>query len=202
MSNRSLKLILLRHCEDLGSQVQKFEDSRLTIKGESDAAIIGNNLINENITKIFTSPLLRTLQTARIIGNIIKLPPQPNELLRDRDVGDAIGMTYSQVQNKFSQILNKSMFDRNFQFPNGETNDEAYNRAKKFLTEIMTTPAGITESILIISHPLTLNYMLYLILGMGFQDGIFFQFEHGMACTVNKELSARNFQFQEMRKLY
>lgn len=191
---RAYTLYLLRHCHDVASKVGKFEDLPLTLEGEAHASQIAQYLISQNITEIYSSPMKRALQTASIISQVTNIPVKESLLIKDRDVGQANGMTYHQVQTKFSHLLKGSNFGPDFRFPGGESNLEVFNRANEIVSTIFTRTFGMSSQTLVVSHSLTLNYLLYIILDMGFKETLLFQFEPGMGCIIKKGLSNSNFQ--------
>ncbi|ARM75015.1 2,3-diphosphoglycerate-dependent phosphoglycerate mutase [Acidianus manzaensis] len=60
----------------------------LTEEGEKQAKSVAKELKNLNISKIYTSPVLRAYQTARIIGNELGLIPIVDDRLRERYLGE------------------------------------------------------------------------------------------------------------------
>ena len=202
MKNRSIKLYLIRHSEDLASQLRKFEDSKLTINGEYQAQSISEYLQYEKINRIFVSPKLAAKQTGQIISDKLKINLIESDLLEDRDVGIARNSSYKAVQNKFSEILSQSTSHINFRFPEGESNGDVYERSKKFFLNYIQTSGGTNENIVVISHSLTLNYLIYILHDIGFQSELHYLFEHGMGCILKKEHGKMVFRVTELRKFY
>lgn len=180
----------------------KFEDLKLTINGESQARRIANYLKDEIFTTVFTSPMQRAKQTAEIISQKLDLSINESGLLKDRDVGDAAGMSYKKVQTQFSQLLSQSTFSSNFKFPGGETNGEVFDRAQQFVDKYISTSGGTNQNILIVSHSLTLNYLIYILQKLGFQDELLYLFEYGMGCIINKEYGKLIFRMIEFSNFY
>ncbi|MCE7734268.1 MAG: histidine phosphatase family protein [Candidatus Heimdallarchaeota archaeon] len=202
MQKRSIKLFLIRHCEDVASQMGKFEDLKLTINGESQAREIAKFLKSEALTSIFTSPMERAKQTAQIISQDLELSIIESDLLKDRDVGTVAGMSYEKVQKQYSQLLSQSTFSSGFKFPGGETNGEVFQRAQQFIDKYINTSGGTNQSILIVSHSLTLNYLIYILQNLGFQDELLYLFEYGMGCIINKEYGKLIFRMIEFTNFY
>jgi len=193
---RKITIFLIRHTEDLASQRGRFEDLKLTIAGEVKAQKIGLFLKSKGIHKLYSSPMMRTVQTAALISDNISQEVIPNELLRDRYLGQAQGLTYQQVQSKFSSVLAQSTFGIDFKFPDGESNGDLYDRAVRFSKEILETTVGTTEQIAVISHPLMLNYIMYYLMGIGFQNKLLYKFEYGMCAIMSKDRDALTFQIE------
>ena len=192
--DRAYTLYLLRHCHDVASQVGKFDDLPLTLDGEAHAQRIAEFLVTQNITEIYSSPMKRALQTAEIISNRINVMVKQTPLIKDRDVGEASGMTYHQVQTKFGHLLKESSFGQDFKFPGGESNLDVYKRTEEIVSTIFSRTFGMSSQTLVVSHTLTLNYLMYIILKLGFRAELMFQFEPGMGSILKKEHSHPNFQ--------
>src|SRR5690606_36515134 len=65
----------------------------LSDEGRWQAARLGERLQHEGITALYTSPLSRTMETARIVGAACKLEPHAREELREISHGRWEGMT-------------------------------------------------------------------------------------------------------------
>jgi broad specificity phosphatase PhoE len=202
MQNRSIKLFLLRHCEDVGSQLRKFEDLKLTVNGEAQAEKIGSFFNDTATTEIYTSPMIRTKQTAEIISQKIGISPVESVLLKDRDIGEFAGKTFKQVQKQYTKLFNQSTFASDFKFPGGETNSDVFLRAHQFIETFLNTSRGTNEVTLIISHSLILNYIIYILQKLGFQPELLYLFEYGMGCVINKEYGQSVFRMIEFRNFY
>ena len=72
-------------------RLQGHKDSKLTEFGIKTAMKLGKYLKNENITKIFSSDLGRCSQTAKIVANILDVPIECSNELRERNFGKLNG---------------------------------------------------------------------------------------------------------------
>ena len=72
-----MELYLIRHGQSTNNEgvLPRAADPPLTDIGEEQARWTGESLKDEGITRLYCSPMLRTLQTAKIISDIIDLPP-------------------------------------------------------------------------------------------------------------------------------
>ena len=64
------------------------------------------------------------------------------------------------------------------------------------------TTGGINENVVIISHSLVLNYLVYILQNLDFQSDLLYLFEHGMGCILHKEHGKTLFRMIELRKFY
>ena len=163
----SNKYFILRHGESL-INVKKLSScwpekihSPLTKKGELQIEQAAQRLKRENIDLIFSSDLLRTKQTAEIIGKGLGVKVIFDKRLRDIDVGvfnekpvEEVG----QFWNKGERLSPLEHYSRRFQAapPQGENYVEIEKRMFGFVKEIDKKYQG--KNILIVSHkrPVTL----------------------------------------------
>jgi len=118
----------------------------LTKKGKATVREAGKKVKNKNIDLIFSSDLLRTKETAEIVGRILKIKPKYDKRLREIGFG----------------IFNSgpiSIFDRYFKYneqrikkgaPEGESYSDVSRRIASFFREVNKKHKG--KNILIISH--------------------------------------------------
>lgn len=196
--DRYTKIILLRQGIDRGNQVQRFSDEEMTIEGIAQIQKITQLLEKQNISRIYSSPMRSSVQSSKIIETGLGVICQIEDDIRPRDMGIVQGMSYRDVQNKFSELLAHSTFGIDFKFPDGETNGDVYERAGKFLANLLKSTQGIKETILIISSPLVLNYIVYHLHNIGFKEGMLYIFEYGQFAIL--ESQSNYFQLTEFRK--
>ena len=72
-----MELYLIRHGQSANNAgvLPRVADPLLTDIGVEQARWVGESLKNEGITRLYCSPMLRTLQTAQMISDNINLPP-------------------------------------------------------------------------------------------------------------------------------
>jgi broad specificity phosphatase PhoE len=171
----------------MASQKQKFEDLPLTIEGKANAVRTAEFISQFRITSIFSSPLKRAKETAVTIADKLEIETVIDDRLKDRSVGQAYGLTYQEVREKYSSILNNSPYRMDARFPDGESNYDVYERVGDFLKEILLTAKGTAEGIVIVSHPLSLNYMIYHLQDMGFREALMYSFEPSYLAILEKQ---------------
>ena len=69
---------LVRHGETILNSEKRRQDEKggLSQKGIQEVEDLGNRLLNMKIQKIFISPYERTLETASIVNNYLKIKPK------------------------------------------------------------------------------------------------------------------------------
>lgn len=134
-------IYLIRH----GQKEKQIINPPLTLIGQKEAKLTGEYFKNITIEKIFSSPLIRTMETATIISKTLDMNFETDPLLQERfDWGDTPGQTFSEFitdWRKASQI-------RNWKPENGFSSIEAGQRMQKFIDQINKN----YKNIIIISH--------------------------------------------------
>lgn len=96
----------------------------LTEKGRLQAEEAAMKLKSERIELVYASPLLRTKQTAEIIGKLLNLPTHFSSRLKDyRRCKEHEGLHVSEYSILSDYLLWKQSteFDKSFSLPNGES---------------------------------------------------------------------------------
>ncbi len=119
---------LVRH----GLKVSRDEDTLLSEAGVSQAELTGSYFKSKKIARVFVSPAKRTLQTAGIINNYLQVPQTTDSRLLER-------MMYEPSCGTFEAFLaewDKTMVDRDYQPPYGDSSKSAGERVIRLLDEI------------------------------------------------------------------
>jgi broad specificity phosphatase PhoE len=159
---------LLRHGQSLknvkniaSSWPEKFY-SPLTGKGKRQAKEVAEKLKMKKIDLIFSSDLLRTKQTAEIIGKRLGIKPRFDKRLREIKIGAFNGKPIAEIgkfwRKKEGNLIPLKHYLRRYKFslPGGENYLQAEKRMQRFLKETDKKYSG--KKILIVSHqrPITL----------------------------------------------
>lgn len=118
----------------------------LTKEGKMVVKEAAQKLLDKNIDLIFSSPLLRTVQTAEIVGKILKVKPKSDKRLREIDFGifnnGPLERMWKHFKNEQDRIRQRS--------PKGKSYSEILKRMYDFLESTDKKYKG--KNILIISH--------------------------------------------------
>jgi len=158
---------ILRHGESLKNKKRisaswpEIFYSPLTKKGERQIKEIAKKLSKKKINLIFSSDLLRTKQTALIVGKELDLKPKFDKRIREVDYGIFNWKTTNEIGRFWDperKLAPLEYYLKRFQIPlpGGETYAEVEKRMFEFIKEIDKKYQG--KNILIVSHqrPLTL----------------------------------------------
>ncbi|MBI1886680.1 MAG: histidine phosphatase family protein [Chloroflexi bacterium] len=103
-----MRLFLVRHGEtDVNAQGLALgrADVPLNERGRWQVARLALALRAEAITTVYTSPLQRCLDTARAIASARGREPIVEEGLIEMDIGEAEGLTFAEVRERYPKVL-------------------------------------------------------------------------------------------------
>jgi probable phosphoglycerate mutase len=150
-------IYLLRHGETVWNTAGRFQgqkDSPLTRRGIEQADQVGRLLARkiagvEAQFEVHVSPLGRARQTAERIAQSIQLPSKDEARLMEVTVGSWDGMTHFEIDMEYPGALQGAdTFDWYFRSPDGETFDDACDRAKGWLADISQPTIAISHGLM------------------------------------------------------
>lgn len=160
------QLVVLRHGETAWNAERRFQghaDTPLNERGRRQATAAGRLLERFDFDDVYSSPLQRALDTARLVAPGREIVTDPR--LMEIDVGSWAGMTRDEVIADMpgypALYASGADFRRS---PTGETLSEIVARGLPAVREIAEAHSGRT--VLIVSHGLLLNRVLHAILGL------------------------------------
>jgi broad specificity phosphatase PhoE len=129
-------IVLVRHGETDWNREHRFQghaDQPLNTAGREQALELADLLRDEPVAALYTSPLRRASETARVIGDRLGLVPHELEALREIDVGDWEGLTIDEVRARFPERADVGWHAG---WANGETHEELGARVVPALLEL------------------------------------------------------------------
>jgi broad specificity phosphatase PhoE len=126
-------------------------DEGLDEEGVKQANILGMRLKGEGISKIYTSPVKRALQTAEILNNYLLTGVLLEEDLREMGIGQWEGMPEEEVKSKYPEewaIWNECPKD--LTLPGREALSSVQERAVKTVNKILC--ADSSRKIVVVTH--------------------------------------------------
>lgn len=137
-------------------------DVPLTEQGKADAKSAGNLLCGVQFDKVYTSDLIRAIQTADIA--LPECEKERTPLLREINLGELEGKTVAECVEEYGEnyLIQKGM--RNFGDFGGENYDMHLDRVKKFL-EMVASEEDI--SVAVFCHEGTIKCALDIVLQVG-----------------------------------
>ncbi len=163
------KVILIRHGES-EKNIKNIHSSKadkysLTPVGEKQAEMYGYLLKEENVDVFYSSPLLRTKQTAEIVSSKIGIPVEYVDALRENSLGDWEEIDLGKLGKEDSRYIKFKEMRRSgdlaaFDFipPGGESLKEVQERLNNWLVEVLKNNQG--KTILICTHELIISFFI------------------------------------------
>jgi broad specificity phosphatase PhoE len=149
---QTTQFILARHGETKWNRLRRLQghlNSELTQTGIEQASELASCIANDSIEILFSSPLERALNTAKICQNKLSLKLVVNNALVERHFGDWQGAFFDELTQKphfekiFSQVTEHKP-------PSGEAGLDCGVRISQALAEIAMTQ--LERKILVITH--------------------------------------------------
>jgi alpha-ribazole phosphatase len=181
-SHGTTRLVLVRHGEpdeSVRGRCYGRLDVGLSTHGYEQVRRMRQALRDEPISAIYSSPLRRALESARVLGagrSIVAV----DERLREIDFGDFEGLTYDEVAERFPEKYEEWMkHPTDVAFPGGETFAAMMARVHDVLEEVRHTHAGHTA--VVVSHGGVNRIALASALAL--QPCRLFRLDQGYACV-------------------
>jgi len=163
------QVLLIRHGEtdwNASGRWQSGAPVPLNATGQAQARALARYLAarGPRIDVIYSSPLNRALQSARIIAAALELPVHTDERLREVDLGDWQGLNRAEAMAWDGERYAAYEADwRNVRPPNGESRRELQARARAAFDEVTARHPGCT--IALVSHGGTLGMLIESLFG-------------------------------------
>ncbi|MBI5699265.1 histidine phosphatase family protein [Candidatus Saganbacteria bacterium] len=148
------RLILLRHGETLSNIEMIYQgqgDSPLSSLGVEEAGQLAGALSLEKFAGIYCSTLLRSMETARLVGEPHNLAPIPLPGLIERFYGDFEGLKFTDIKQNYPEIYETWLLhpDR-AKIPKAETLLELQARGVKAIEKIISQHKG--KTVCVVGH--------------------------------------------------
>jgi alpha-ribazole phosphatase len=163
-----MRLLIARHGQtkhNLDRRYQGITDAPLNETGRTQAEQLAERLAGEKIDVIYSSPLMRSTQTAELVAKINGLDIKTDERLREISFGEWEGMSYDEIRARSADLLKKWIHDpAHIPPPNGETLIQLATRVKEAIDDIKSRHAK--QDVLVVTHGGVIRTMLCLSLGL------------------------------------
>ena len=127
-------------------------ESHLTEQGKMQVKDTARLLKNMSISKIYSSPVTRTIETTQIVGEELGLDYEIDDRLYEIDLGKLAGTNYDEVLNKYGNLfLSFYMGDDSVLSNHGvESFTAVKSRVRDLLDQIMTRHNN--QNVLLVTH--------------------------------------------------
>jgi len=171
------EIILVRHGQTQSNITGYYmgdlpEDMNET--GYEQVRRVAKRLARLNIKSINTSPLKRTVNTARIIGQPHLLEPVNAPGLTELDIGDWQGLYRQDIKLRYSDIWQQWREDpSNVSLPHGESVPQLVDRVVNTFNEIVKSNQD--ELSVIVTHDIVIKTIITHVLGISNKAQRFFE---------------------------
>jgi broad specificity phosphatase PhoE len=161
------KLFLIRHGQSAGNAAGRFgghSPTPLSDLGFEQARLTAEALSKENVNAIYSSDLLRAVQTAEPLSKLTGIPIITKPEFRERNVGVLEGLTFDESKQEFPDDY-YALVNRNIHhvITEGESYSDLLDRIKGELRDLIRKHRG--ERVAIFTHTGTLCFMTLHLLG-------------------------------------
>jgi broad specificity phosphatase PhoE len=161
------ELILARHGQTLwnvGKIYRGRSDVALDEVGIRQAELLGKYLSNHGLEAIYSSPLKRALDTAKIIARYQKIDVQIAENLVDFDYGEWQCLPEREVKELYPALLNEWHNNpHKVRMAGGESLEDVRKRAIEVTKDILSNYQG---SVILVSHRVVNKVLICFLLGL------------------------------------
>lgn len=162
------RLVVLRHGETLWNRDRRMQgqaDVELSGRGLAQAAAAAAELAGEEFDALYSSPLSRASETARIVAEAKGLDIVHDARLGEIDVGVWSGRTAAEVQAEFPGQQTLYFAGEDYRRGrDGETADEVADRAEAAVADIVAAHPG--GNVLVVTHGYFTQLMVSRLLGI------------------------------------
>lgn len=179
-------IYLVRHGETAWNVEGRFQgqsDTPINETGRQQADALGRYLKGKNLQAIYTSDLIRALDTSRIIAAYHNVDIKPDPRLRELNFGSWEGMDYYEIQSKHPIVLTE--WQENILKtapPGGESLEQLAMRVQVVYEHIISTE--LKGEILIVAHGGVLQVLLCYALNLPFQNYWQFHLDPGSLSEI------------------
>ncbi|MGB3128224.1 MAG: histidine phosphatase family protein [Dehalococcoidia bacterium] len=162
------RFVLVRHGQTEWNRVERFrgrKDLLLDATGLRQALAAALRIKDWPVAAVYSSPLRRALETAKVIANQLDLPVEPLDGLIDLDFGDWQGLTAEEAAKQDGELY-KLWVERPDQvrFPGGEGLADVHDRVVAAVEDIaVKNPDRV---VVLVSHNVVCRVLLCSLLGL------------------------------------
>lgn len=181
------EIILLRHGDTDATENRYFagwSDIPLSQKGEKRIRLAKEVLKNHEYLEIWSSPLMRTRQTAQIVVNS-NYSIQYTEDIKERSFGEWEGKNWETLEKDFpDQAIKWKQNPLEFTPPQGESFADVLLRVKRFWQTFHVENHG---NYLVVTHAGVIRCLLVLLTGMTFENSFHLLLDPGVIVKVRDD---------------
>jgi broad specificity phosphatase PhoE len=151
-------LYFVRHGESVANLTREFSNTGskhpLAPRGIEQARLLADSLAARRISRIYSSPLLRAVQTADILSQTLQVKVEVTEALREWSVGIFEGTSDEQGWILHRQVQEDWFVQGNLEskIPGGESFVEIRERFVPFIDSLVSHRRSTDERVVLVGH--------------------------------------------------
>jgi broad specificity phosphatase PhoE len=152
-----MKIFFARHGESRANVLHEISNRGLkhplTPAGREQAAGLAQALAHRSIDRIYTSPILRAIETAVIVAHHLGVEYEVNEALREYDMGYLEGRSDEEAWHIWHELFDAWLSDRTGQrIKGGESLGEVRDRFVPFINDLIRQFQHTESNLLCVAH--------------------------------------------------
>lgn len=173
IGGEKMYIYLIRH----GDKFEEYGNRdllELTEKGYKQAELLGKRLSKYNIEKIYSSKMVRALQTSETINKYLNVDIAIRPDLREIDMGECELKGWDFVKENYPDFMEEFLKHKiDIPYPKGECGKDVWERSIKVIEEITKSDL---ESIAVVTHAGVIRALISGFLGLAQQRRFFIGF--------------------------
>lgn len=165
------RLLLVRHGETEWNRDERFigsSDVPLSEQGTKQAEALAGRLAGESIAAVYSSGMMRALETASIIARIHDLAPIVDPRLREVSYGEWEGHTAEEVEDRTGVHFPSRFENPQVPFPRDDSVPILLGDVEDFLKGILAEHPD--ETIILVGHGVSFQMILFSLLDIPYRN--------------------------------
>lgn len=167
-----LRLLLVRHGEtqlNKEGRIQGINNAPLNATGSEQARALARALSADLPFQLYTSPVARALETAKVISDALGVPITPLDGLEEANAGALEGLTGAQMRQLYPEFAARWANDAGTaQMPGGESLLQVQGRAWGAIADLVQRHPD--QTVVAVTHNFTIQTIVCAVLEMPLQN--------------------------------
>lgn len=146
-------IIFVRHAQSVWNEIGRWQghaDPPLAESGREQAQAVARRLAGWRIDALYSSDLMRAVETARAIGEAAGVEPVIEPRWRERGFGAAEGLTAEEIAAQFPEAWASRAHGPITGMPGAENQDDVVARSSAVCADLLVNHAG--QTVVVVSH--------------------------------------------------
>ncbi|MDW7651704.1 MAG: histidine phosphatase family protein [Bacillota bacterium] len=182
-----MQIILARHGQTTANAEKRFQGHRdypLNAVGQQQARQLAPLLAQYAPGRIFTSDLIRSVETARPAAGLLGLQPKASPVFREYCWGELEGLSWPEIKERYPALFTRLRRDlRSADIPGQEPQEAFHRRIREGLSLLLNRHNPPTVAL--VGHGRYLNALVVEFLGLDFSGPWPFSFSSAAVTVLN-----------------